>query len=91
MIWGGIFEYDEKKEKLEKLKQRLEDPNIWSDQALATELQKKMKALEKTTSMLTGMTDKLEELDELWQLAKGSDERDMMESLTESIAECLKA
>ena len=57
---------------------------------MATELQKKMKALEKTTSMLTGMTDKLEELDELWQLAKGSDERDMMESLTESIAECLK-
>ena len=57
---------------------------------MATELQKKMKALEKTTSMLESMTGKLEELDELWQLAKGSDEKDMMQSLAESIVECLK-
>ena len=44
--YGGIFDYDHKRERLTLLNQEMEDPKIWDDPKRAQELGKEKKSLE---------------------------------------------
>ena len=55
---GGIFDYEQKKERLEEVMRELEDPAIWNNPEQAQALGKERSALENSV----GVLDKLIEL-----------------------------
>ncbi len=87
-ISGGIFDVASKQEKLIGLKAQLENPDIWNDPKGAAELQKQIKSLEGTVNNIQGLTEKLSDLDELWGLAKSSDDLEMQQDVVASLSEC---
>ena len=87
-IFGGIFDVAGKQEKITSLKAQLENPEIWSDPKGAAELQKQIKPLEETVTNIQDLTEKLSDLDELWALAKSSDDLEMQQDVVASLTDC---
>ena len=50
--YGGIFDYDHKRERLTLLNLELEDPKIWDDPKRAQELGREKKSLEDVVLVL---------------------------------------
>ena len=67
---GGIFDFDQKKERLTEVAARLEDPDIWNDAKRAQDLGREKKQLEATVGILTGLDTQLRDLGELFALAR---------------------
>ena len=67
--YGGIFDYDSKREKLEEVLRELENPDIWSDPELAQRLGKDKAALEAVVDGLDQSTRALADAAELLDLA----------------------
>lgn len=88
-IFGGIFDYAGKEEKLIILKGELEDPEIWKDPKKAADIQKQIKSLEVTVNLLDSLGDKLVDLVELWELAKEGDDKEMQGSVIQSLIDCM--
>jgi len=65
MPFGGIFEYDLKKERLEEVARELEAPDIWSDPERAQTLGKERASLEKLVRGLDSIKHSLTELQSL--------------------------
>ena len=49
---GGIFDYEQKKERLEEVMRELEDPAIWNNPEQAQALGKERSALENSVGVL---------------------------------------
>jgi len=71
---GGIFDYDGKAEKLAELSQVLEDPKLWDDAERAQTLGREKKSLEAVVGTLSGVSSRLAEARDLFELAR--DEND---------------
>ena len=54
-IYGGIFDFDLKSEKLEQVNAELEDPKVWEDPKRAQDLGKEKKSLEAIVESLTAI------------------------------------
>jgi len=67
--FGGIFEVDQKIERLLEIKTLLEDPNIWNQPELTQTLGKERAALENTVNMMQNLQIQLQDAEELYQLA----------------------
>ena len=52
---GGIFDYDSRKERLEEILLRLEDPSLWDDPEEAQRLGQERARLEETVEQLDGL------------------------------------
>ncbi len=89
MIYGGIFDYTGKKQALLGLREQLEDPTIWDDPKRSADLQKQIKSLDNVVTMLDALSAKLDDLSELWQLAKEDDDASMQASVSESLRACV--
>ena len=70
LSFGGIFDFDGKKRRLEALNKELEDPGVWSDGRRAQELGREKKALEAVVESLETTTSGLRDASELFQLAR---------------------
>ncbi len=70
MICGGIFDYDNKKLKLEELTRLLEDSGIWNDPRKAEEISREKKNLEGTVLTLDTLHHQLDDAGELFALAR---------------------
>ena len=90
MIYGGIFDYTGKKQALLGLRAQLEDPTIWDDPKRSADLQKQIKSLDNVVTMLDALSAKLDDLSELWQLAKEDDDASMQASVSESLRACVQ-
>ncbi len=90
MIYGGIFDYTGKKQALLGLRAQLEDPTIWDDPKRSADLQKQIKSLDNVVTMLDTLSAKLDDLSELWQLAKEEDDASMQASVSESLRACVQ-
>jgi len=71
---GGIFDYDEKANRLEVVNAELEDPNIWNEPERAQELGREKKSLEKVVLTLNHLNQAINDSLELFELAAADDD-----------------
>ncbi len=84
---GGIFDYDNKAEKLVEVSKQLEDPKIWDNAENAQALSREKKALEDVVLNLESIDSGLKDCDELFELARAEDDEDTVESVEADVAE----
>ena len=68
--FGGIFDYDQKSERLIILNLELEDPKVWDDPERAQALGREKRALEEIVSSLAGIASGLKDARELFIMAR---------------------
>ena len=71
---GGIFDYDQKREKLEEVMLELENPDVWSDPERAQQLGKEKAALETVVAGLDAGSQSLVDAAELLELAASEED-----------------
>ena len=76
--FGGIFNYDLKKERLEEVLRELEDPKIWNDQARAQTMAKEKGELENSVGVLDKLTEQLDDAQAMLDLAVEADEEELL-------------
>ena len=79
--YGGIFDYDLKKERLEEVLRELEDPNIWNDQVRAQAMAKEKGELENVLNVLEGLSTQLDDAQALLDLAVEADDESLLEDV----------
>ena len=67
--YGGIFDYDAKRERLEEVSRELENPNIWDNPERAQQLGRERAQLDKIVNGMRSLKEALVSADELLQLA----------------------
>ena len=70
MSFGGIFDYDLKRERLEEVSAQMESPDIWNDPKKAQDLGREKKALETVVEGIAGIEQGLIDSDDLFGMAR---------------------
>ena len=83
---GGIFDYDGKAEKLSELNQILEDPKLWDNAERAQTLGREKKALEAVVGTLAGVSSRLADARDLFELARDEDDEDTLTAVESDLA-----
>jgi peptide chain release factor 2 len=68
--FGGFFEYDQKKERLEEVGRELEDPAVWSNQERAQELGRERARLAAAVEEIDRASKGIADATELLELAE---------------------
>ena len=76
--YGGIFDFDNKKDRLVEVDRLIEDPEIWEDPQRAQNLGKEKKSLESVVLTLDGVTGSLRDAQELFTMARDEDDDDTL-------------
>src|SRR5690606_40304279 len=71
----GIFDYDQKVERLEEVTRELEDPNVWNDPERAQSLGKERSSLEQVVNTLQRLAQGLDDVEGLVELARSEERR----------------
>lgn len=87
---GGIFEVDQKKERLEAIKRELEDPAIWNQPEKTQALGKERAQLEATVEMMDELRKHLRDTEELYELAFTENDTDTLDSITKDAEKLTK-
>ena len=87
---GGIFDFDNKSEKLEQVNQELEDPTVWDDQKRALALGQEKKALEGVVHTLTEIDAGLRDARDLFDMAREEQDDDTLEAVEADTADLAK-
>ena len=77
-IFGGIFDFDLKSEKLEQVNAELEDPKVWDDPKRAQDLGKEKKSLEAIVESLTSISSGLRDANDLLEMAREEGDDDTL-------------
>lgn len=88
---GGIFDYDTRKERLEEVTRELEQPEVWDDPPKAQALGKERAALEQVIETLDTLTQGLDDVEGLVELAVEAEDQDTFNEAEAELAELLKA
>lgn len=83
-VLRGIFDYDAKKERLEEVNAELEQPDVWNEPERAQALGKERSSLEAIVDTLDQMTQGLDDVSGLLELAVEADDE---ETFNEAVAE----
>ena len=70
MPWGGIFDYENKSDRLVEVLRELEDPKIWDDPERAQALGKERASLELVVKTIDDMDSGLSDTNEMLPLAR---------------------
>ena len=84
ILSGGIFEYEERSERLIEVLRELEQPDVWNNPELAQELGKERASLENIVNTIQSLEESLSESTELLKLA---DEENDEETVTVVLAD----
>ena len=68
--WGGIFDFDNKKELLQEVERELEQPDVWDNPEHAQQLGKQRSSLEMIVVTLEDLSNDLKDLPELLDLSE---------------------
>ncbi|MDQ5941193.1 MAG: peptide chain release factor 2, partial [Pseudomonadota bacterium] len=79
--YGGIFDYDHKRERLTLLNKEMEDPKIWDDAKRAQELGREKKSLEDIVLVLEAVEAGLNDSRELFDMGKDEGDDDMLHAV----------
>jgi peptide chain release factor 2 len=83
--FGGIFDYDLKKERLEEVLRELEDPSIWNDQSRAQATAKEKGELENIVGVLDDLSVQLEDAQAMLDLAVEADDESLLLDVTKDL------
>jgi peptide chain release factor 2 len=83
--YGGIFDYDEKKELLEETSRELEDPDVWNNPEKAQQLGKLRTTLENIVFSVDKLDAALADGYELLQMSEMENDQDMVDSVINDI------
>ena len=78
---GGIFDFDDKKNRLVEVNSALEAPDIWNDAAAALALGKEKRSLEDTVVSLTTLSESLADARDLFGMAVEESDDDTLIAL----------
>ncbi len=81
MRCGGIFDYENKKERLEEVNLEMEDPDIWNDQEKAQALSKERSSLDHIVSTLDDLKSGIVDASEFLQMADDEDDQDSLDEV----------
>lgn len=81
--FGGIFEVDQKKERLNAIQQQLEDPALWNQPDKAQALGKERAQLEATIMMMDSLKSRLQDTEALHELAVSENDTETLSVITE--------
>ncbi len=82
---GGIFDYENKRQRLDEVTQLLADPDVWSDQERAQNLGRERASLEKVVATLEQLDIDLNDAGELLQLAREEDDQATLRELDDEL------
>lgn len=80
-FFGGFFDYDNAKLKLEELTSLTEDPKLWDNQESALKLTSEKNTLEENLNFYENLVDSLKNSEELIELAEQEDDEDMLKEI----------
>ena len=81
LSFGGFFDYDNAKLKLEELTHLVEDPKLWDDQERALKLTSEKNLLEENLVFYDDLIDSLKNSEELVELAELENDEDMLKDI----------
>ncbi len=81
MRFGGIFDFENKQQRLEEVSQLLEDPNIWNDNERSQKLGKERRELEGVVKSLVDIDAGIRDASELFDMAKDENDDDTLLSV----------
>ena len=84
---GGIFDYAEKRDRLEEVGRELEDPEIWSNQAKAQDLGRERSRLENIVTTLEDLQTGLADAGEMLELAIEEQDEEIVQSVADDLEE----
>ncbi len=87
---GGTFDYDAKKERLEEVNAELEQPGVWNEPEKAQALGKERAALEMVVETIDTMTQGLEDVLGLLELAVEAEDEDTFNEIQPELDELTK-
>jgi peptide chain release factor 2 len=87
---GGIFDFDNQLDRLNQIRQDLEDPDVWADQAKAQSLGRERARLESVLEPLDEVTRGLEDSGELLELALAEDDTATQEEISADLQRMLE-
>jgi len=87
MRCGGIFDYENKKERLEEVNLELEDPDVWNDQEKAQKLSKERASLDHIVSTIDNLKTGITDASEFLQMANDEDDQDSLDEVLSMISE----
>jgi peptide chain release factor 2 len=88
--FGGIFDYDQKKERLEEVNRELESPDVWSQPERAQALGKEKVALEMVVETIVQLEQGSEDVEGLVELAVEAEDQDTFDEAESELAELVK-
>ncbi len=86
ICFGGIFDYDQKKEKLEEVLFELENPDIWNEPEKAQQLGKDKARLETVVSGLDQSSTAVQDAAELLEMAVIEDDHSAVDEIIADLA-----
>ncbi len=84
--YGGIFDFDKRKEELEEVTRELEQPDVWNEPERAQQLGQDRVRLEKIVHTLQQLGNSLNDAAELLTLAAEEDDADSVAAVEEDLA-----
>lgn len=85
LLYGGIFDYAAKADKLEQVTQELEEPDVWNDPQKAQDLSKEKKSLEAVVLSLRNIKSGLTDAEELFEMAKMEEDDDSILQIEQDV------
>ena len=82
---GGIFDYAQKRDRLEEVGRELENPDIWSDQEKAQALGRERARLEAIVTTLDGLESGLADAADMLELAIEEQDEEILEVVSEDM------
>ncbi len=84
--FGGIFDVDDKEERLTEVERELQDERVWADPARAQELGRERARLQEVVETIRGLEKGLNEARELWTLAETEGDEALKGALASDLA-----
>ncbi len=82
---GGIFDYENKRKRLDEVTRLLADPDVWRDQERAQNLGRERASLEKVVATLEQLNTRLSDAGELFQLAREENDQATLSELDDEL------
>lgn len=90
IVFGGIFEVDQKIERLAAIRQELEHPEIWKQQEKAQALGKERSQLQVVVDKMNALRAHLRDSEELYELAFTENDTDTLAGITNDAEQLTK-
>ncbi|OCL23437.1 peptide chain release factor 2 [Gilliamella sp. wkB171] len=90
MSFGGIFDYDLKKERLEEVNAELEQSEVWADPEKAQALGKERVALEEIINTINTLEQGLDDVEGLLELAIEAEDQDTFDEANQELEQLEK-